>query len=95
LDKLLSIDPTVLKRLKNLPKDEKVECLLALSELSEVFGKPHLHTGLSIRKLGPNLFECRGTKSLRFLFQNRASDLYIAFLGNHDEIKRLLQSGRG
>jgi len=92
LNKSLSIDPTVLRRLKNLPRSERVECLLALCELPETFGRPHVHSGLGIRKLGKKLFECRANIALRFLFQDRTSDLFVFFLGNHDEVKALLRS---
>jgi hypothetical protein len=84
----------VLKRLRALPKNEKVECLLALCELDENFGRPHTHSGLGIRKLGNKLFECRGNVGLRFIFQDRTSDLFVSFLGNHDEIKTLLKTGK-
>jgi hypothetical protein len=94
LTKALSIDPAVLKRLRELPKGEKLECLLALCELAEGFGRPHVHTGLGIRKLGGKLFECRGSLSLRFIFQDRRTDLFVSFLGNHDEVKALLRSGK-
>jgi hypothetical protein len=94
LNKPLSIDPAVLRRLQGLPKSERVECLLALCELAETFGQPHVHSGLSIRKLGNKLFECRGSLALRFIFQDRSSDLFVSFLGNHDEIKTLLRSGK-
>ena len=94
MNKPLSIDPAVLRRLQTLPKSEKTECLLALCELPEAFGRPHVHSGLGIRKLGSKIFECRGNVSLRFIFQDRPSDLFISFLGNHDEVKALLQSGK-
>ena len=94
MSKPLSIDPTVLRRLRELPKNERVECLLALCELTEVFGRPHVHSGLGIRKLGERLFECRGNVALRFIFQNRPIDLFVSFLGNHDEVKALLRSGK-
>ena len=92
MSKLLSIDPAVLRRLQNLPRNERAECLLALCELPEAFGRPHVHSGLGIRKLGDKIFECRGNVSLRFIFQDRLSDLFISFLGNHDEAKALLHS---
>ena len=92
--KLLSIDPSVLRRLRELPQDERVEGLLALCELVESFGRPHAHSGLGIRKLGSKLFECRGSLALRFIFQDRPTDLFVSFLGNHDEIKALLRSGK-
>jgi hypothetical protein len=94
LSKPLSIDPAVLKRLRELPKTERAECLLALCELDESFGRPHAHSGLGIRKLGNKLFECHGNRALRFVFQDRPSDLFISFLGNHGEIRALLRSGK-
>jgi hypothetical protein len=72
LAKPLSIDAGVLKRLLELPKAERAECLLALCELYESFGRPHAHSGLGIRKLGNKLFECRGSLALRFIFQDPA-----------------------
>ena len=94
MGKPLSIDPAVLQRLQRLPKNERIECLLALSELPDSFGRPHVHSGLGIRKLGKKLFECRGNVALRFIFQDRPDDLFVSFLGDHDEVKALLQSGK-
>ena len=90
----LSIAPGVLQRLRELPKGEKVECLLALCELGESFGQPHTHSGIGLRKLGAKLFECRGGLALRFIFQDRPTDLFVAFLGTHDDVKELLKSGK-
>jgi hypothetical protein len=94
LSKPLLIDPTVLRRLNKLPKAVRVECLVALCELPEHFGQQHVHSGLGIRKIGKNLFECRGNISLRFIFQDRPTDLFVTFLGTHDEIKSLLKRGK-
>ena len=93
MSRILAIDPAVIRRLRALPKSEKVECLLALCDLVDGFGQPHVHSGLGIRKLGGKLFECRGNRGLRFLFQDRGAELYISFLGNHDEIRTLLRRG--
>ena len=94
MKKPLAIDPEVMRRLAALPKDQRSECLLALCELAENFGKPHQHGGLSIRKLRRTTFECRGNIAWRFLFHDRASVLYVSFLGNHDEIRAALKTGR-
>jgi hypothetical protein len=67
---------------------------LALCDLAESFGRPHVHSGLGIRKLSNKLFECRGSLALRFIFQDRPTDLFVSFLGNHDENKALLRSGK-
>ena len=93
MNKLLMIDPAVIRRLRGLPKGERVECLLALCDLVDGFGQPHVHSGLGIRKLGSKLFECRGNRDLRFIFQDRGPELYVSFLGNHDEIRTLLRRG--
>ena len=93
MSKLLAIDPTVIARLRELPKNERVECLLALCDLADAFGRPHVHSGLGIRKLGNKLFEFRGNSDLRFIFQDRGAELFISFLGNHDEIRTLLRRG--
>ena len=94
MNKPLSIDPAVMQRLQRLPKSERVECLLALCDLADTFGRPHTHSGLGIRKLGSRLFECRGNIALRFIFQDRPADLFVSFLSNHNEIKALLRSGK-
>ena len=93
MNKLLSIDTAVLRRLRQLPKNEKVECLLALCDLVDGFGQPHVHSGLGIRKLANKLFECRGNRDLRFVFQDRGEELFVSFLGSHDEIRALLRRG--
>ena len=94
MSRSLAIAPEVLKRLRGLAKEDKTECLLALCELADAFGRPHVHGGLGIRKLGERLFECRGTLALRFLFQDRPAELFVSFLGNHDEVKALLRRGK-
>ena len=94
MSKALSLAPQTLKRLRDLPKSERAECLLALCELIEEFGRPHVHSGLGIRKLGGNLYECRGSLSWRFLFHERPGELFVFFLGTHDEVKALVRSGR-
>jgi hypothetical protein len=93
LSKLLAIDPEVIRRLQELPKNERVECLLALCDLVDHFGQPHVHSGLGIRKLGNKLFERRGNRDLRFISQDRGAELFVSFLGNHDEIRTLLRRG--
>ena len=92
--KALTIDPAVMRRLRELPKTEKAECLLALCDLTGSFGQPHSHSGLAIRKLGKKLFECRASLTLRFIFQDRPADLFVSFIGDHDEVKALLKNGK-
>lgn len=43
---------------------------------------------------GVQLAECRSSLALRFIFQDRQTDLFVSSLGDHDDIKSLLRSGR-
>ena len=93
MSRLLVVDPIVIRRLRGLPKNERVECLLALCDLVETSGQPHVHSGLGIRKLGNKLFECRGNRDLRFIFLDRGEELFVSFVGDHDEVRNLLRRG--
>lgn len=94
MKKPLALDPDVVHRLARLTKDERVECLLALCDLCETFGQPHVHSGIGIRKLGKHLFECRGNLALRFVFQDREDSLYVRLLGDHSEVQKFLRAGK-
>jgi hypothetical protein len=83
-----------MKSLGGLPRQQRSQCLEALCDLCEAFGRPHVHSGLGIRKLKPGVFECRGNLDLRFVFFDWPEALYVRFLGNHDEVQALLRSGK-
>jgi len=38
-------------------------------------------------------FDVLSNRDLKFIFQDRATELYVSFLGNHDEIRALLRRG--
>ncbi len=80
-------------RLAALPAAERAECWDALLQLAETFGRPHVHSGIGIRKLGKLLFECRGNRDLRFLFLNLSDSIEVRFLGNHDDVRKEIRSG--
>jgi hypothetical protein len=94
LKKPLALDPEVMERLARLPKSERAECLQALCDLCETFGRPHAHSGTGIRKLGDHLFECRGNLALRFIFLDRPDCMYVRLLGDHAEVRQFLKKGR-
>ena len=94
MTKPLIITAGVQRRLAELPSDERRQCAMALLELCETFGRPHVHSGLGVRKLLPGVFECRGTLSLRFVFRDAPDGVTVVFLGNHDEVQSLIRSRR-
>lgn len=92
--KALVIETDVLAKLATFSSAQRLACWHAIAELPASFGHPHAHTGLSIRKLRPRLFEFRAGLELRLLFRNEADGLYVGFVGNHDEVQNVLKSGR-
>jgi hypothetical protein len=91
--KPLVVKPAVFARLATLPASDRDECWDALLQLAETFGRPHVHSGIGIRKMSRYLFECRGNRALRFLFLDLDECLDVRFLGNHDEVRRELRTG--
>lgn len=79
------------KQLRALPLKERADVVLKLLELGEVFGQPHLHAGLGIRKLRADLFECRVGLGRRVLFRASSDALIVRFIGTHDEVQRYLR----
>jgi len=90
LKKSLLIDPAVQKQLRALPQKERAEVVLKLLELSQVFGQPHQHAGIGMRKLRADLFECRVGLALRVLFRASPDALIIRFIGTHEEVQNHL-----
>ena len=79
------------KQLRALPRNERPDVVLKLLELADVFGQPHRHTGLGIRKLRGDLFECRVGLARRVLFRASSDALLIRFIGSHDEVQKYLR----
>lgn len=79
---------TGLKKL-NAAEVERVEA--ALQKIPDCFGQPHTHSGISIRRLRKNVFECRAGSKLRLLFRENKGVLEFFLVGNHDEIKAWLR----
>lgn len=66
----------------------------AMQAAAATFGQPHLHSGRSIRRLSPGLYECRSGLGLRLLFERHGDELQFTFAGNHDEIRAYLKNRR-
>ena len=79
------------KQLRALPRNERADVVLKLLELADVFGQPHRHTGLGIRKLRGDLFECRVGLAGHVLFRASSDALLIRFIGSHDEVQKYLR----
>jgi hypothetical protein len=72
--------------------DLRVRIDTKLRALQAGFGNPHLHSGLSIRRLGPDLFECRVNRDWRIIFFAEPGALRIYDVMNHDQVQAFLQN---
>ena len=84
-------NPGFWRALKRLPEREQTKVLAAARQLPEVFGQPHLHVGLGIRRFG-KYFEFRVGLPWRVLFVMRTGDAHLVTVGNHDDIRRFVKS---
>ena len=64
----------------------------ALAGLLETFGRPHVHTGASVRQLQPDLYELRAGLQLRVIFSRDADALILHTVGNHRDIRAWLKN---
>jgi hypothetical protein len=70
---------------------ELQQVAVAMQEAAASFGQPHSHTGVDIRRLGKNLFECRVGLNLRLLFKAGPGILTFVYSGNHDDVQAYLR----
>ena len=69
---------------------ERVEA--ALRVIPDCFGRPHAHSGISIRRLRKNVFEGRAGLKLRLLFRENKACLEFFLVGDHDEVQAWLRN---
>jgi mRNA-degrading endonuclease YafQ of YafQ-DinJ toxin-antitoxin module len=88
---MISVELT--KRFKKLVRESgrEDEVSATLKRVVAGFGDPHAHAGLSIRKLGKDLYECRTGLALRLIFLAQKGILTFDFAGNHDEVRVYLR----
>ena len=85
------LSPRFLAAVKHLSLADVIRVEEALRVLPDCFGQPHLHAGISIRRLRKNILECRTGLKVRLLFRAHAQALEIFFVGNHEEVRRIMR----
>ena len=73
---------------------KEADVLETLRKVQAAFGQPHVHSGLSIRKIAPDTFECRTDLKLRLVFIAHKGLLHFDFAGDHDEVQNYLRGKR-
>ena len=79
-------------QVREMPKARRREIARVTDATHAGFGKPHLHSGLGIRRLRQNYFECRVGLDIRLAFRIERDRLIFVAAGNHDEIRKLIKA---
>jgi hypothetical protein len=82
--------PSFERAFRDLDAESQAEVRSAAALLPEAVGKPHVHSGLGVRKVG-NYFEFRVGLKCRVLFLMRKGDAVLVTVGNHDDIARFVR----
>jgi mRNA-degrading endonuclease RelE of RelBE toxin-antitoxin system len=87
----IELSPEFGKAIRRLSKSKRRPIGQVLNSIQDGFGKPHLHSGLGIRRLRGNYFECRAGFRLRLVFRAERGVLTFTAAGDHDEMRKLLK----
>jgi hypothetical protein len=84
----------LLEELRRRSKEERKAIGEAMNAVLAGWGRPHVHSGIGIRRLTPAIYECRvGLEDrLAFVFVATPPELVFFFIGNHDEIQKMIRS---
>ena len=88
----LELHPKFLRSIGSLSPAEVSRLETALRALQDGFGQPHAHSGLGIRRLHKDLFECRASRRLRVLFYAQKGVLTIMAAMDHDAVEDWLRN---
>ena len=80
------------RALRKLSVSQQAAVAAAITRLEASFGRPHEHSGLGLRSFG-RYFEIRAGLGLRVLFLNEKRDLFLCFIGNHEEVRAFVKQG--
>jgi hypothetical protein len=75
-------------------KDDRKAIGEAMNAVLAAWGRPHLHSGIGIRRLTKDIYECRVglDERLAFIFVVTPPELIFFFIGSHGEIQKLIRS---
>ena len=90
----MRVTDELVEGLRRRSKEERKEIGEAMNAVLAGWGKPHVHTGTSIRRLTKTIYECRVglDQRLAFGFIATPPELVFFFIGNHDDIQKLIRS---
>jgi hypothetical protein len=75
-----------------LPANQQQLVAHAVDALIDAFGKPHLHSGLGIRRLKRDHFEFRADRDTRIIFKLEGRTASLMLVGNHNDVQRFIKN---
>ena len=82
--------PSYQRAFKRLSPTQQTAVNAAIGRLPEIFGRPHLLSGIGIRPFD-GFYECRVGRDLRVLFVIDEGDFVLVTAGNHDAVARFIR----
>jgi hypothetical protein len=77
---------------RRFPKARRRVIAHTIDAVRDGFGSPHLHSGLGVRRLRRNYFECRVSLQIRLVFRADRSLLLFLTTGDHDHVRKFLKT---
>jgi mRNA-degrading endonuclease RelE of RelBE toxin-antitoxin system len=87
----IELAPAFREAVRRLPKTQRRQIGRTLDAIREGFGRAHVHSGLGIRRLRRNYFECRAGLRVRLVFRAERGTLTFFAAGDHDAVRRLIK----
>ena len=75
-----------------LSAEDRAAVDAALSGLVATYGRPHAHTGGSVRPLKAPVYELRASLALRVVFIRDGDALKVDFVGDHGAVRDYLRN---
>jgi hypothetical protein len=88
----IDLHPRFRKRVEKLSLGDRGLVSHGLRALRDGFGLPHLHSGLGIRRLRKDLFECRAGLHWRIVFFAEKGLITAYDVMTHDQLKTWLRN---
>ena len=82
--------PSYQRAFKRLSLTQQTAVNGAVGRLPDIFGRPHLHSGIGIRPFG-GFYECRAGRDLRVPFVFDEGDFVLVTAGSHDAVARFIR----
>jgi hypothetical protein len=87
---MIYVRPRYERAWRTLTPSQQAAVNAAVARLKAAFGSPHEHFGLGVRAFGP-YYEFRAGLGLRVLFLSEKGDLFLCFVGSHEQVRAFIK----